>query len=311
MAVRFPGVGIRPGLCRAGGTRHRAPRCGTGRDLVRHRGDLRLRPQRADPRRGAGRDTGRGPGVGLPGHEDPPAAPSRPRRRAARGGQREPARRPPSRPVPGAPAQPAGPGRDDHARHARAAAGRAGQRGRRQQLLAGPLARRRAGAGQPRAEQPGPLQPRRPVRGAGPAAVRRLHRSRRDRLQPARPGAALRPVPPRQPAVELSAGRQSAVPPGEPRPGRRPDRGAARGGGRPLRHLGPDRAGLGHPPPRRRRDPRRVERRPAREQRRGRRYRPHRGRIPGLVRGGGPVPPGHRPGRPPPASTGPAGPGSL
>ena len=68
---------------------------------------------------------------------------------------------------------------------------------------------------------------------------------------------------------------------------------------------GPDRAGLGHPPARRRRHPRCVQRRAAREQRRGRRHRPHRGRIPGSVRGGGPVPPGHRPGRPAWAGPGP------
>src|ERR1700756_3413829 len=42
----------------------------------------------------------------------------------------------------------------------RAVAGRAGGRGRRQQLLAGPVARCRAGPGQPGAEQPGPVQPR-------------------------------------------------------------------------------------------------------------------------------------------------------
>ena len=56
-----------------------------------------------------------------------PARAGRPGRRAARGGQREPARGPPSRPVPGTPAQSAGPGWHDHARHARAAAGRAGR----------------------------------------------------------------------------------------------------------------------------------------------------------------------------------------
>ena len=195
--------------------RHRAPGGGTRRHLVRHRRDLRFRPQRADPRRG-GR---RGPGVGLPGDEDLPAAAGRPGRRAARGGQREPARRPPARPVSGAPAQSGSPGRDDHARHARAAAGRVGERGRREQLLAGPLARRRAGAGQPGAEQPGPLQPGRPVAGARPAPVRRIDRPRRDGLQPARPGAALRQVRPRQPPGEPPPGRQPAVPAREPRPG--------------------------------------------------------------------------------------------
>jgi hypothetical protein len=301
LAVRLPGVGIRPGLRRVGGAGHRAPGGRARRHLVRHRGALRLRPQRTDPRCRASRE----PGIGLPGDEALPAVPGRPRRRAARGGQREPARRPPSRPVPGTPAEPAGQGRDDHARHARAAAGRAGRRGRRQQLLAGPLARRRAGPGQPGAEQPGPLQPGRPLPGAGPAAVRRLDRPRRDRLQPARPGPALRPVPPGQPAVQQPAGRQPAVPAGQPRPGRRPDRGPARGGRRALRHAGPDRAGLGYPAPGCRRDPRRVERGAAGEQRGGRRYRPGRRRVPGPGRGSEPVPPGHRPGCPPRAGPGP------
>ena len=171
----------------------------------------------------------------LPGDEALPADAGRPGRRAARCGQREPARRPPARPVPGAPAQSGGPGRDDHARHARVAAGRVGARGRRQQLLAGPLARRRAGAGQPGAEQPGPLQPGRPVAGARPAAVRGIDRPRRDRLQSARPGAALRQVRPRHPPGEPHPGRQPAVPAREPGPGRRPDSGPARGGGRALR----------------------------------------------------------------------------
>ncbi len=203
LAVRLPGVGLRPGLRRAGGARHRAPGSGARRHRVRHRRDLRVGAQRADPRRGARRRQG----LGLPGHEDLPAAAGRPGRRAARGGQREPARHPSARPVPGAPAQPGGQGRHDHARHARAAAGRAGGRGRRQQLLAGPLARRRAGPGRPGAEQPGPVQPRRPLARAGPAPVRRIDRPPRDRLQPAGPGAALRPVRP-------------GPPPGEPAPGR-------------------------------------------------------------------------------------------
>ena len=72
-------------------------------------------------------------------------------------------------------------------------------------ITPGTLARRRAGAGRPGAEQPGPLQPRRPLPGARPAAVRRIDRPRRDRLQPARPGAAVRQVPPGQPANRVRA----------------------------------------------------------------------------------------------------------
>ena len=45
-------------LRRTGGARHRAPGGGAGRHPVRHRGDLRLRPQRADPRRRAERSLG-------------------------------------------------------------------------------------------------------------------------------------------------------------------------------------------------------------------------------------------------------------
>ena len=70
-----------------------------------------------------------------------------------------------------------------------------------------PLARRRGRAGRPGAEQPGPVQPRRPLARAGPAAVRRVARPHGDRLQPAGPGAAVRPVRPGQPAVEPAAGR--------------------------------------------------------------------------------------------------------
>ena len=76
---------------------------------------------------------------------------------------------------------------------------------------------------------------------------------------------------------EPHPGRQPAVPAREPRPGRRPDRHPARSGGRAFRHARPDRFGLGHPPARRRRHTGRVKPRAAREQRRRRQHRPHRG----------------------------------
>ena len=50
LAVRLPGVGVRPVVCRAGGARHRPPGGRAGSHLVRHRRDLRFRAQRADPR---------------------------------------------------------------------------------------------------------------------------------------------------------------------------------------------------------------------------------------------------------------------
>ena len=168
LAVRVPGVGVRRAVRQSGGGRHRPPRARTGRHPVRHRRDLRVRAQRADPGPGSRRE----PGVGVPGDEDPAGRAGRPGGRAARRGQREPARGQPARPLPGAPAESRDPRRHDHARHARAAARRAGRRGRRQQLLPGAVARRRGGAGRPGAEQPGPLQPGRPLARARPDPVR-------------------------------------------------------------------------------------------------------------------------------------------
>ena len=52
-----------------------------------------------------------------------------------------------------------------------------------------------------------------------------------------------------QPADEPGRAASSAVPAGEPRAGRRPDRGPARGGGGARCHPRADRPGLGHPPP--------------------------------------------------------------
>jgi amino acid efflux transporter len=100
LAVRIPRMGIRRPLRGRRGAGHRGAGGGTGRHPVRHRGDLRFRAERADPGAGPGRE----PGVGVPGHEDPPGVPGRPGRGAARGGQREPAGCAQARPVPGAPA---------------------------------------------------------------------------------------------------------------------------------------------------------------------------------------------------------------
>ena len=162
LAVRLPGMGIRGFVRRPGGARRGTARPRPGRVPLRHRRDLRVRPQRADP----GPGPGRGPELGLPGHQALPAAAARPGGGAARGGQREPARRPPPGPVPGPPAEPGGPGRPGHARDAGPAAGRAGRRGGGQQLLAGPLAGRGGRARRPGPVQPGRVQPRR----AGPRA---------------------------------------------------------------------------------------------------------------------------------------------
>src|SRR5258707_134717 len=60
-------MGIRRGVCRAGGTRHRQPRDRAGSHPVRHGRVLRLWPQRADPGPGPRRQAG----IGLPRHEDP------------------------------------------------------------------------------------------------------------------------------------------------------------------------------------------------------------------------------------------------
>ena len=87
-----------------------------------------------------------------------------------------------------------------HAGHTRAAASRSDQRSGREQRLPRPLARRRAGAGEPGAEQSGRLQPGQPLGRARPAAVRGVARPRRDRLPPARTGIAVRQVQHRQPA---------------------------------------------------------------------------------------------------------------
>ena len=97
-------------------------------------------------------------------------------------------------------------------------------------------------------------------------------------------------------AGEPRPGREPAVPAREPRPGRRPDRCPARGGRRAFRHARPDRPGLGHPPARRSRHTGRIKRAAAREQRRRRQHRSHRGRIPGPARGSNAVPAHHRAG---------------
>ena len=264
LAVRLPGMGLRRRVRGLGGQGHRPPRPRARGDALRHRGDLRLRPQRADPRRGPRRR----PALDLPGHEDPAGDAGRAGGRAARRRQRRPAWRPPAGPVPGPPAEPGGARRHDHARHAGAAADRPGRRGRRQQLLAQALDRRGERARQPGADQPGPLQPGRPAARARPGAVRAGARPGHHRLQPAGAGAAVWPLRPGQPAGQPGQGQQRAVPAGEPDPGGGPDRCPARGRRGALGHAVAGRAGLADPQPGRGGDPRRVDRRAAGEQRR-------------------------------------------
>src|SRR6516165_4161778 len=69
LAIRVTRVGLRRQLCRRRRARHRAARPGLGGDAFRHRRDLRVRQERADPRRGTRRRARRGRGgqQGLPG----------------------------------------------------------------------------------------------------------------------------------------------------------------------------------------------------------------------------------------------------
>ena len=105
------------------GARHRPPRPRAGRHALRHRRDLRLRPQRADPRRGAG---GASAATVVVASKIFPVAPFPPvvRQRWAGSARRLGARPDPA--LPGAPAQPGRAGLGDHARDARSCSTRAG-----------------------------------------------------------------------------------------------------------------------------------------------------------------------------------------
>ena len=179
-------MGIRRAICQAGGGRHRSLRAQARSNPLRYCGDIRLGPQRANPwpcPRGE-------PGIGLPRDEAGPGRAQRPGGKAARCSQRETARSPPPRPLPGALAESAGARQHDHARHALPAEIRTGRRSGRQQLLPGALARRRGKAAEPGPVQPGPVQPRGPLARARLAAVRRGAWPRHHCLQPAGTGDA-------------------------------------------------------------------------------------------------------------------------
>ena len=98
------------------GPRHRAARARAGGDAVRHRRDLRLRQERAHPRRGARRRAHRGGG----GQQDLPGRAVSRGGQAARARQRPTAAAGPHPALPDPPVQPGGARFGDHAGHARA-----------------------------------------------------------------------------------------------------------------------------------------------------------------------------------------------
>ena len=131
LAVRFPRVGLRPGVRRRRGDQDHQQGARPGHQSDRHRRDLRVRPVGADRRAG----DRRAPGGSVRGDQDLAADAGRPGRCRPGPAQRPPAEDRHHRPLPGAPGEPVRARWHDDGRDAPAAARRCDPPCRRQQLL--------------------------------------------------------------------------------------------------------------------------------------------------------------------------------